>query len=78
MRVSRRDIWPGSLRPLEPPWSRAIRCFQSTAPAAAPRPIDLRTVDRHPDAAVTTLLLSLRCRFCGGGPMPRLTSLRDA
>ena len=37
--------------------------------------IDLRTIDRHPDAAVTTLLLSLRCRLCGGGPMPRLTRL---
>jgi hypothetical protein len=26
--------------------------------------IDLRTLDRHPDAAVTSLILSLSCRSC--------------
>jgi hypothetical protein len=38
--------------------------------------IDLRTIDRHPDAAVTRLVLSLRCRVCNGrGPMPQLLGL---
>jgi hypothetical protein len=38
--------------------------------------IDLRAVDRHPDAAVTTLILSLCCRLCGRpGSLPVLTGL---
>jgi len=28
------------------------------------RDIDLRTLDRHPDAAVTSLIPSLSCRSC--------------
>jgi len=38
--------------------------------------IDLRSVDRHPEAAVTSLILALRCRICGRqGPLPTLTGL---
>jgi hypothetical protein len=38
--------------------------------------LDLRTIDRHPDAAVTSLLTALRCSFCvGNAPMPRLLGL---
>jgi hypothetical protein len=38
--------------------------------------IDLASVDIHPQACLTSLILSLRCRQCGGyGPLPRLLGL---
>jgi hypothetical protein len=41
--------------------------------------IDLRKVDRHPDAVVTRLVLSLRGRMCGNhAPMPELRGLAQA
>jgi hypothetical protein len=37
------------------------------------KPIDLAAVDIHPHACLTSLILSLRCRQCGGhGPLPKL------
>jgi hypothetical protein len=40
------------------------------------RAIDIRTIDRHPLASVGSLVLGLRCTWCGGaGPMPRLIGL---
>jgi hypothetical protein len=40
------------------------------------RAIDLRTLDRHPLAAVGTLVLGLRCSWCpGSAPMPKLLGL---
>ena len=40
------------------------------------RAIDLRTVDRHPLAAVGTMVLGLRCSWCPGwAPMPKLLGL---
>jgi len=38
--------------------------------------VDLRRIDRHPDAKVETLVLSLRCSWCrNSAPMPRLLGL---
>jgi hypothetical protein len=40
------------------------------------RAIDLRTIDRHPLASVGSLVLGLRCTWCGGAaPMPKITGL---
>jgi hypothetical protein len=40
------------------------------------KPIDLAAVDIHPQACLTSLILSLRCRQCGGhGPLPKLIGL---
>jgi hypothetical protein len=40
------------------------------------KPIDLAGVDIHPQAGVTSLILMLRCRQCGGhGPLPQLVGL---
>jgi hypothetical protein len=40
------------------------------------KPIDLAAVDIHPQACLTSLILSLRCRQCGGhGPLPKLLGL---
>jgi hypothetical protein len=40
------------------------------------KPIDLASVDVHPQAGLTSLILMLRCRQCGGqGPLPRLVGL---
>jgi hypothetical protein len=40
------------------------------------KPIDLAAVDVHPQACLTSLILSLRCRQCGGyGPLPKLIGL---
>jgi hypothetical protein len=40
------------------------------------RAIDLRTLDRHPLAAVGTLVLGLRCSWCPrSAPMPKLLGL---
>jgi hypothetical protein len=40
------------------------------------RAIDLRKVDRHPLASVTTLVLGLRCSWCPElAPMPRTLGL---
>jgi hypothetical protein len=37
------------------------------------KPIDLASVDIHPQAGLTSLILMLRCRQCAGyGPLPRL------
>jgi hypothetical protein len=41
-------------------WFLWVRCPGCRATKA----IDLRTLDRHPDAAVTSLILSLSCRSC--------------
>jgi hypothetical protein len=40
------------------------------------RSLDLRTLDRHPLASVGSLVLGLRCGWCGGAaPMPKITGL---
>jgi len=40
------------------------------------RAIDLRTIDRHPQATVGSLVLGLRCSWCpGSAPMPVLNGL---
>ena len=40
------------------------------------RPIDIRTIDRHPLASVGSLVLGLRCSWCpGSAPMPVITGL---
>jgi hypothetical protein len=40
------------------------------------KPIDLAAVDIHAHACLTSLILSLRCRQCGGqGPLPKLICL---
>jgi hypothetical protein len=40
------------------------------------RAIDIRTLDRHPLASVGSLVIGLRCSWCGGAaPMPLLTGL---
>jgi hypothetical protein len=40
------------------------------------KPIDLVSLDVHPQACLTSLILLLRCRQCGGyGPLPRLIGL---
>src|SRR5262245_50977022 len=39
------------------------------------KPVDLEALDVHPNACVTSLLLWLRCRQCGGGPTPQLIGL---
>jgi hypothetical protein len=40
------------------------------------KPIDLAAVDIHPQAGLTSLILMLRCRQCGGnGPLPKLIGL---
>jgi hypothetical protein len=38
--------------------------------------VDLAAVDMHPQACLTSLILSLRCGQCGGhGPLPQLVGL---
>ncbi|RAI42929.1 hypothetical protein [Rhodoplanes roseus] len=38
--------------------------------------VDLRRIDRHPEAAVASLVLGLSCSRCGpAAPMPRLLGL---
>jgi hypothetical protein len=40
------------------------------------KPVDLASVDIHPQACLTSLILLLRCRQCGGhGPLPQLVGL---
>src|ERR1700693_2359942 len=40
------------------------------------RSLDLRAIDRHPLASVSSLVLGLRCSWCrGAGPMPQITRL---
>jgi hypothetical protein len=40
------------------------------------KPIDLASVDINPQACLTSLILMLRCRQCGGhGPLPKLIVL---
>ncbi len=40
------------------------------------RAIDIRTIDHHPLASVGSLVLGLRCTWCGSSaPMPRLAGL---
>jgi hypothetical protein len=40
------------------------------------KPVDIASVDIHPQACLTSLILLLRCRQCGGqGPLPRLVGL---
>jgi hypothetical protein len=40
------------------------------------RALDIRTIDRHPLASVGSLVLGLRCSWCGGSaPMPKITGL---
>jgi hypothetical protein len=40
------------------------------------KPIDLAAIDIHPQASLTSLILSLQCRQCGRhGPMPQLIGL---
>jgi hypothetical protein len=42
-------------------WVRCPACRTTTS-------VDLRTVDRHPDAAVTSLIPALSCRSCRPSP----------
>jgi hypothetical protein len=40
------------------------------------KPVDLAAVDIHPQACLTSLILALKCRQCGGhGPLPRLVAV---
>jgi len=40
------------------------------------RGLNLRTIDRHPLASVGSLVLGLRCTWCGGAaPMAKITGL---
>jgi hypothetical protein len=40
------------------------------------KPIDLVSIDIHPQACLTSLIILLRCRQCGGhGPLPKLRGL---
>jgi hypothetical protein len=40
------------------------------------RALDIRTIDRHPLASVGSLVLGLRCSWCGGAaPMPKIHGL---
>jgi hypothetical protein len=40
------------------------------------KPVDLAAIDIHPQACLTSLILMLRCRQCGGyGSLPRLVGL---
>ena len=40
------------------------------------RSIDVRTLDRHPFASVSALVLFLRCTWCrGSAPMPKIVGL---
>jgi hypothetical protein len=40
------------------------------------KPIDIASIDIHPQACLTGLILLLRCRQCGGhGPLPNLIGL---
>jgi hypothetical protein len=40
------------------------------------KPVDLAAVDIHPQACLTSLILLLRCRQCGGyGALPKLVGL---
>jgi len=40
------------------------------------RDVDLAAIDRHPQACLTSLILSLPCDRCRGhGPLPRLMGL---
>src|SRR5258708_14030415 len=66
-------------------WSPTIRCAITAGTpwldvhcpgCRTSRAIDIRTLDRHPLASVGSLVLGLRCSWCGGdGPMPVLTGL---
>ncbi len=48
-------------------WFLWVRC---------PNAIDLRTLDRHPDAAVTSLIPALSCRSCrSNAPFAELVRL---
>lgn len=68
-----------------PLWSPSIRCaivagcpwLHVYCPGCeTSRAIDVRTIDRHPEASVAGLVLGLRCSWCrGGAPMPRLLGL---
>jgi hypothetical protein len=68
-------------------WSPTIRAAMLAGPhgstCSAPaggtsHTIDLRTIDRHPLASVGTLVLGLRCSWCLGSPVRRLTGLSRA
>jgi hypothetical protein len=39
------------------------------------KPIDLAAVDIHPQACLTSVILRLRRRQCGDGPLPQLVGL---
>jgi hypothetical protein len=40
------------------------------------RVVDIRAIDRHPEASVGSLVLDLKCGWCpGSAPMPRLLGL---
>jgi hypothetical protein len=73
--------WNGRIQRGEPTW--AVPTIGAALTAGYPwlsvccggcqtvQDIDLRTIDRHPAAAVTSVTLSLRCKRCNGhGPMP--------
>jgi hypothetical protein len=70
-----------------PLWSPSIRCalvaghpwLDLYCPGCGTsRAIDIRTIDRHPEASVVALVLGLRCSWCrGNAPMPRLLGLYE-
>ncbi len=40
------------------------------------RAVDIRTIDRHPEASLASLVFGLTCTWCGrDAPMPRLLGL---
>ena len=68
-----------------PLWSPSMRCaivaglpwLEIYCPGCGTtRAIDMRTVDRHQEASVASLVFGLRCSWCrGDAPMPRLLGL---
>ena len=69
-----RDMW----------WSPTIRAAMAAGiwldiycpGCQTSRSLDLQAVDRHPLASVGSLVLGLRCSWCGGAaPMPRIMGL---
>ena len=57
---------------------RSARQSSLTAGCRTGRAIDIRTIDRHPLASVGSLVLGLRCTWCGGaGPMPKIMGLHQ-
>lgn len=82
------ERWNAEARSREYPlWSPSIRCalvagypwLEIGCPGCGTsRSIDLRDLDRHPEASIASLLIGLKCSWCRGrAPMPRLLGLYE-